>query len=129
MAVNARGHDVTAALNRLAIRYAVLAAHREVEETAQIRAIHSDTRDQSEFAKLVALANRAADGAPDPVRTLADTVRVTVAGNADPYLVIGTLVEGTIHTLGARIPPECQNDTARALLQLLKDRLQANEML
>jgi hypothetical protein len=125
---NARGQEVAAALKRLAIRYAVLAAHREVEEMASLQAIHNDTRNQTELSKLVALANRAADRERDPVRSLANRIRITVAGNADPYLVMGTLVEGMVHTLCARIPNERLNDTAEAVMQLRKDRLRANGM-
>ena len=124
MAADARGQEVAAALKRLAIRYALLAAHREVEEMASLQAIHNDTRDQTELSKLVALGDHAADREPDPVRSLANTIRITAAGNADPYLVMGTLVEGTVHTLCARIP----NDTAEAVMQLSKDRLRANGM-
>ncbi len=128
MAADARGQEVAAALKRLAICYALSAAHREVEEMASLQAIHNDTRDQTELSKLVALGNHAADREPDPVRSLANTIRITAAGNADPYLVMGTLVEGTVHTLCARIPNERRNDTAEAVVQLLKDRLRANGM-
>ena len=128
MSANALGQKVAAALKRLAIRYALLAAHREVEEMASLQAIHNDTRDQTELSKLVALANHAADRERDPVRSLVNTIRTTAAGNADPYLVMGTLVEGTVHTLCARIPNERLKETAQAVMQLLKDRLRANVM-
>ena len=61
MAIAARGQAVASALDRLAIRFAVLAAHREVEETARLRDTPDGEGDQSELAKLIALANRAAE--------------------------------------------------------------------
>jgi hypothetical protein len=87
MGVNARGQEVAAALKRLAIRYALLAAHREMEEMASLQAIYNDKRKQTELSKLVALANHAADREPDPVRSLANTIRMTAAGNADLSLL------------------------------------------
>jgi hypothetical protein len=45
---------------------------------------------------------------------------------ADPYLTLGVLVEGVAHILSRHIPPERQEDTASALLDLLSDRLKAH---
>ena len=116
-------------MNRLAIRYAVLAAHREVAETARLRDIPDGEGDQSELAKLIALANRAAEQKRDPVESLVRAIKQTVAGNADPYLVAGALLEGAVHAIFTRIPKERLDDTAEAAIQLLKDRLQANVLL
>jgi hypothetical protein len=129
MATNARGQAVSAALARLATRYTLLAAHREVEETAPHRDIHDESHNHTELAKLVALANHAAECEPDRVGSLVNTIRNIVAGNADPYLVMGSLLEGMVHAILSRIPRQRRADTAIALLQLLKDRLQANGLL
>ena len=131
MAIAARGQAVTSALDRLAIRYALLAARREMEEASQ-RARDRDRscdQDKSELAKLIALANRATEGGPDPVESLVSAIKDAVAGNADPYLVMGILLEGAVHTICSSIPHERRNDTAEALRQLLTDRLHAKGML
>jgi hypothetical protein len=100
-----------------------------VEETTPNRDIHNDSRNHTELAKLVALANHAAECEPDPVESLVSTIRTTVAGNADPYLVMGGLLEGMVHAIFARIPHQRREDTGLALLQLLKDRLQDTGLL
>jgi hypothetical protein len=50
------------------------------------------------------------------------------ASQADPYTVLGVLVEGAVHTLVQHIPPERQADTAELLTQLLEERLKAHEL-
>jgi hypothetical protein len=61
---------------------------------------------------------------PDPVQTLADVIRDTVANDADPCVLMGTLVEAAVYTLATRIAAVSQDDTAAALSQLLTDRLE-----
>jgi hypothetical protein len=125
MAANARG-AVATALERLSTRYGLLATQRQLKEAATVQDLHSDSCGQTELAKLVALVNRAAECEPNPARCLVTTIRATVASNADPYLVIGILLEGAVHTVCSRIPHMRRQDTANALLRLLKDRLEAN---
>jgi hypothetical protein len=96
------------------------------EETARLRDISDGEGDQSELAKLIALANGVAERKRDPVESLVSAIKQTVAGNADPYLVAGALLEAVVHTICTRIPKERLDDTAEAAIQLLKDRLQAN---
>lgn len=119
MAMTANGQATILALNKLAIRYALLAARRESEEAAS----PSPDQDQSELDKLIQLAEQAVVDEPDPVRALADIIKTVSEGDADPYLVIGVLVGGAVHTLQSRIPDERQEDTASAVLKLLADRL------
>jgi hypothetical protein len=125
MAMTAHGQAIAFALDRLAIRFALLAAKREVAETSHPSSRDAIQQDRSELNKLIALAEQAAADEPDPVRTLADIIRTVAEGDADPYLVIGTLIEGAVHTLETRIPAERLDNTAGALLQLLADRLRA----
>ena len=125
MASTAHGQAATLALNKLAIRYALLAARREIEEAA----CPSSVKDQSELDKLIQLAERAAADEPDPVRALADIIKVVAESDADPYVVIGVLVEGAVHALDSRIPEERKEDTAGALVQLIADRLLGNGLL
>ena len=130
MAATARGQAVAAALERLAIRFALLAARREVEEASHSSSSNEvkTHQNQSELAKLIQLAEQAAAHEPDPVRALADIIRAVAEGNADPYLVIGVLIEGAVHLLDIRIPEQRRADTASALLQLVADRLRTTGM-
>lgn len=79
-------------------------------------------------ASLVLLAKQAAAEQPDLIALLAEKVKAAVVSDADPYLLMGTLIEGVTHTL-ASIPPERQSDTARAAIGLLSDRLRAERLL
>jgi hypothetical protein len=125
MAMTANGQTAILALNKLAIRFALLSARREIEEAAS----PSLDQDQSELDKLIRLAEQAAADEPDPVRALADIIKTVSEGDADPYLIIGVLVEGAVLTLRRRIPDERQDDTASAVLELLADRLRDAGML
>jgi hypothetical protein len=121
LASESTGPATIKSLNLLAARFAVMAAKREVEETSGGNP--KPHRDRSEFDKLVQLSEKAATGQPDPVRALADIIKLVSASDADPYLVMGVLIEGAVSTLGGRIPKERHEDTASAILQLLADRL------
>ena len=66
---------------------------------------------------------------PDPVRTLADGIRETAAGDADPYVLMGTLLEAAVHTLATRIPVILQDDIAAVISRLLADRLEHYRLL
>jgi hypothetical protein len=68
-------------------------------------------------------------GKPDPVRALADVIRETVAGDADPDALMGALVEAAVYTLATRIPAVRQDETAAVLSQLVTDRLEYYRLL
>ena len=121
MALTARGQATIKSLNMLAARYAMLAAKHEVEEAFADRA--ATDLGQSEVDKLARLAERAAAGQTDPVQTLVKAIRLVADSDADPYLVVGALVEGAVHTLQGRVPTERQGETALAMLKLVEDRL------
>jgi len=125
MAITAHGQATIAALNKLAIRFALLAARREVDEASHPSSSGEveARQDQSELDKLIHLAEQVAADEPDPVQALADIIKNVAQSDADPYLVMGVLVEGAVHTLATRIPSVRQADTAAALSQLLEDRL------
>ena len=127
MALAARGQDIASALDRLAIRFALLAAKREVEEASHPSSRDAIDQNQSELDKLIQLAEQAAANELDPIRALVEKIRSVTEGNADPYVVMGVLVEGAVHTLETRIPTERREDTAAALLRLVVDRLRATE--
>ena len=125
--MTACGQAIVSALDRLAIRYALLAASREIEETSRLSDIASGANDpgHSELAKLIASVKQVAVKEPNPAKALAQFIRDIAEGDADPYVVAGVLLEGAIHVIATCIPLECQQDTARALVQLVEARLRA----
>ena len=72
---------------------------------------------------LIRRAQRAAAGRPDPARILAQTISMACPGGADPYAVLGLLIEGTVQTLVEHIPKERRAEMAAMLKQLLEERL------
>jgi hypothetical protein len=75
---------------------------------------------------LIRRVQRVAADRPDPTHILAEVISMIGASEADPYTVLGVLVEGAAHTLTQHIPAERQADTAATLLQLLEERLKAH---
>ena len=75
---------------------------------------------------LIRRAQRVTAGRPDPARILAQTISMACPGGADPYAVLGVLVEGTVQTLVEHIPKERQAEIAAALKQLLEERMKAS---
>jgi hypothetical protein len=53
-------------------------------------------------------------------------IRLVTADGADPYVVLGVLVEGAVHTLVQHIPAERRQDTTEELGRLLVERLKAH---
>jgi hypothetical protein len=51
-------------------------------------------------------------------------IRDTVATVADPYVLMGALVEAAVYTLATQIPPVHQDELSVELSQLLTDRLE-----
>ena len=126
MAITAHGRQTKLALDKLAVRYALLAAKREVEGASV--GDPEAQQEQSELDKLIRLAGQAVEDQPDPIRTLADIIKITAESDADPYLTMGVLIEGAVHTLATQIPDERREDTAAAALQFFVDRLRASVM-
>jgi hypothetical protein len=75
---------------------------------------------------LIRRAQRAAAGRPDAARIRAQTISMACPGGADPYAVLGVLVEGTVQTLVQHIPKERQAEIAAKLKQLLDERMRAS---
>jgi hypothetical protein len=123
MALTEHREATIKSLNMLAARYALLAAKRELEVSTD----SASKSEQSEVHKLVGMAEQAAASIVDPVKVLADTIRLMAASEADPYLTMGVLVEGAIYILRTSIPLERQTDAGTALVQMLIDRLRDNE--
>ena len=74
---------------------------------------------------LIRRAQRVAAGRPDAARILAQTISMACPGGADPYAVLGVLIEGTVQTLVEHIPKERQAEIAETLKRLLDERLKA----
>ena len=64
-----------------------------------VREMHSRVVKQ-----IALLARRAAAEQAVPIGWLAEKVKASVASDADPYLLMGTLIEGITHTLTSILP-------------------------
>ncbi len=131
MAMFARGQDTASALNRLAIRYALLAASREIEQTKGLPAFDKQTmvRDHPNLAKLIASVEQIERCQPNPLKALLALIRTIAQSDADPYIIIGVLLEGAVHLLSNRIPHERRKEAAVAMVLLLANRLRASGLL
>jgi hypothetical protein len=75
--------------------------------------------------RLIRQANQASSRKPGSVEMLARVIQLVTSDGADPYLVLGVLVEGAVHTLAEHIPRERQADATEELGRLLVERLKA----
>jgi hypothetical protein len=79
--------------------------------------------------RLIQQANQASSRKPDSIQMLAEVIRVITQDGSDPYLVLGVLVEGAVHTLAKHIPKERQAEALAELRQLLEERLKTHGLL
>lgn len=79
-----------------------------------------------EIVRLIEQAEQAAAATPDPTSVLAHVIRLTAKTDADPYLILGVLVEGVAHTLETRIPDERHGEIGKEVSDLLLERLRAH---
>lgn len=79
-----------------------------------------------EILRLIEQAEQAAAATPEPTSLLAHVIRLTVKTDADPYLILGVLVEGGAHTLTTRIPDERRGEIGREVSKLLAERLKTH---
>jgi hypothetical protein len=75
---------------------------------------------------LIRLAEKAASAKPDRVRLVAELIKLIGDGGADPYLLIGVLLEGAVYTLAKHIPTERQRETTEQLRRIVVERLKAH---
>jgi hypothetical protein len=75
--------------------------------------------------ELIRRVQRVAAGRPDPKHILAQMISMIGESEADPYAVLGVLIEGAVHILAEHIPAERQADTSTMLMQVLEERLRA----
>jgi hypothetical protein len=64
-----------------------------------------------------------ASDSADPLAILVALMKLTIASEADPYMLAGALIEGITATIMDRIPPEKRLDVAIETVRLLRDRL------
>lgn len=79
--------------------------------------------------ELIRRVQRVAADRPDATHILAQMIRMIGESEADPYTVLGVLIEGATHTLAHHIPAERQAETAATLVQLLEERLKAHGLI
>jgi hypothetical protein len=75
--------------------------------------------------KLSSQADQAAARVPDKLAELSVAIKTSLQSEADPYVMLGVLLEGMTQTLITRIPPERHLGTLTAALVLLRQRLAA----
>jgi hypothetical protein len=75
---------------------------------------------------LIRRAERAAAATPDQVRLVAELAKLACDAGADPYLLIGALVEAAVSTVAKHVPRERQGETTEQLGRLLVARLRAH---
>lgn len=73
--------------------------------------------------KLSSQAETAAAKVPDPLLDLAAVIKDALESEADPYVMLGVLLEGIAQTLVTRVPPERHRSTLAAALVMLRQRL------
>jgi hypothetical protein len=70
-------------------------------------------------------AEAAASQAPDPLAELSAAIKAALQSDADPYVMLGVLLEGMTQTLVTRIPPGRHDGTLSAALVMLRQRIAA----
>jgi hypothetical protein len=73
--------------------------------------------------RLIQQANQTSARKPDSIQMLAEVIRVITQDGSDPYLVLGVLIEGAVHTLATHIPASRRAEAAAQIRQLLDERL------
>lgn len=77
---------------------------------------------EDEVRGLIALANAAAAATPDRPAVVATAITTAIVEAADPWLLIGVLVEGIAETINRSIPAARRQECAAAIIALLVER-------
>ena len=78
---------------------------------------------------LIHAAETAAADHLDPLLVVNLLLKLTIDSEADPYLLIGELIEAISVAVARRIPAEKQGDVAVEAVRLLRDRLRAHRLI
>ena len=73
--------------------------------------------------QLVEEAEAIAREQADPIQLLAESVQLALRQGADPYLMLGLLMESAAVTLATSIPAEHQDHLIAEMIDLLKMRI------
>jgi hypothetical protein len=68
-------------------------------------------------------AQQAAAGADNPLEAVIASIKAAARSDADPYLLVGVLLEAIVQVLTTNIPPERRPGTELATLMMLRQRL------
>jgi hypothetical protein len=83
----------------------------------------------NQISRLVHLAQAACDGQIDIAAATAMMIRESAAVEADPYRMIGVLIEAVVYTICMTIPPGRWIEVTTAALQLLAERAVAEKLI
>ncbi len=70
-----------------------------------------------------------ATGQSDPLTILLELLRRTIASDADPYLLVGSLVEGIASAIALKISREEHGEIAVETVRLLRDRMRSHGLI
>jgi hypothetical protein len=79
--------------------------------------------------RLIHQAERAAAEQCSYVEMLTALIRAAIDDEADPYLLVGAMVEGIAMTLAERVPQQKRHEMAGQTARLIGDRLRAHGVL
>ena len=93
-----------------------------VPKRDRLEAPRSHDRRFSSIEEIALLAEQAAGTVADPTATLADAIQAAIASDADPYVLLGVLAEGTVQTLATNIPDARRWVALQGFLQIIGSR-------
>jgi len=86
------------------------------------RAARRHDRRFSTVDQIALTAEQAATTVTDPTAVLAEVIKAAIASEADPYVLLGVLAEGTVQTLTMRVPDERRWFALQGFLQIIGNR-------
>ena len=78
---------------------------------------------------LIRDVERAAAKEPDLIGATSAIIKFAIDSDADPYLLVGALVEAVAVTIAQKVPAERQRKVAADTLRMMLARLKANRVL
>jgi hypothetical protein len=72
--------------------------------------------------QIALMAEQAATTVTDPTAVLAAAIKTAIASEADPYVLLGVLAEGTVQTMALRLPNERRLFALQGFLQIIGNR-------
>lgn len=101
--------------------------HADVPEAeAPARSDEPGDRQFAAVHDLIRMVNVQLEQSVDPVDQLATCIRDTIDGGADPYILLGLLLEGIGYAVEQRLTDAKRADAVAAVLSMLRNRLRHN---